>query len=376
MKTLDMSLLKNEERAVFALRALYRKYGYLPYKMGKFEEYDFYARNKAFLSSDHIITFTDTNGKLLALKPDVTLSIIKNGKDTPGFNQKVYYNENVYRVSESTLAYKEIMQTGLECIGDIDLYSILEVLQLAAESLATMSEEFVLDISHMGILAGILEEAADKAAFCREVLRCVAGKNAHEIRRLCAEYEIGEELCRKLTDFVGIYGEMKDVLNKLEELCDNDTMRQALEQLRAIADFFENTPYADQIHFDFSVVNDMSYYNGIVFQGFVSGVSESILSGGQYDKLMEKLGRKAGAMGFAVYLDLLERRYAAASAYDVDTVLLYDDNTDRKTLLQARQMLTDTGKTVSVQKAVPQQLRYRQLLQVKDRGLEILENND
>ncbi|MGN1418565.1 MAG: ATP phosphoribosyltransferase regulatory subunit, partial [Acutalibacteraceae bacterium] len=125
------SLLKNEERAVFALRSLYSKHGYLPYKMSKFEEYDLYVRNKDFLVSDSIITFNDKDGKLLALKPDVTLSIVKNTDDDPLCKQKLFYNENVYRVSGSTHSYKEIMQTGLECIGDIDLYDMTEVLLLA-----------------------------------------------------------------------------------------------------------------------------------------------------------------------------------------------------------------------------------------------------
>ncbi|MBQ7333329.1 MAG: ATP phosphoribosyltransferase regulatory subunit [Clostridia bacterium] len=109
-------ILKNEERAVFALRSLYRQYGYLPYKMSKFEEYDLYVRNKDFLVSDSVITFNDTNGRLLALKPDVTLSIIKNSVTDNSYKQKLYYNENVYRISESTHQYKEIMQTGIECI--------------------------------------------------------------------------------------------------------------------------------------------------------------------------------------------------------------------------------------------------------------------
>ena len=118
------SLLKNEESAVFSLRELYRSYGYLPYKMSKFEEYDLYVRNKDFLVSDSIITFNDTNGKLLALKPDVTLSIVKNCGFEKGCTQKLFYNENVYRVSQGTHAYKEIMQTGLECIGDVDVFDI------------------------------------------------------------------------------------------------------------------------------------------------------------------------------------------------------------------------------------------------------------
>ena len=92
---IDEKLLKNEERAMLSLRSLYRQYGYMPFKMSKFEEYDLYVRNKEFLVSDSVITFNDTDGRLLALKPDVTLSIIKNGVDEPGAKQKLYYNENV-----------------------------------------------------------------------------------------------------------------------------------------------------------------------------------------------------------------------------------------------------------------------------------------
>ena len=104
---IEERILKSEELAVYKLRALYTKYGYRPYKMSKFEEYDLYGRNKDFLVSDRVITFTDTDGRLLALKPDVTLSIIKNTKG--GEKQKVCYNENVYRVPGGRGQFKEII---------------------------------------------------------------------------------------------------------------------------------------------------------------------------------------------------------------------------------------------------------------------------
>jgi len=146
------NILRNEEKAIFALRELYGKYGYKPFKMSKFEEYEFYIQNKDFLVSDRIIAFNDTSGKLLALKPDVTLSIVKNGEDIEGFKQKVCYNENVYRVSENTHQFKEIMQTGVECIGDIKLYDIYEMIVMAAESLSLLAGDFVLEVSHLGLL--------------------------------------------------------------------------------------------------------------------------------------------------------------------------------------------------------------------------------
>lgn len=70
-------ILRQEERTIRALRLLYAKYGYKPYRMSKFEEYDLYANNRSFLPAGGAITFTDTNGRLMALKPDVTLSIAK-----------------------------------------------------------------------------------------------------------------------------------------------------------------------------------------------------------------------------------------------------------------------------------------------------------
>lgn len=72
-------------------------YGYRRFKMSKFEEYDLYVRNKDFLVSDRMITFTDARGILMALKPDVTLSIIKNTRAEEAGPRKVYYNESVYR---------------------------------------------------------------------------------------------------------------------------------------------------------------------------------------------------------------------------------------------------------------------------------------
>ena len=182
---MNITYLKPEERAVFALRELYRGYGYLPFKMSKFEEYDLYVRNKDFLVSDRVITFTDMGGKLLALKPDVTLSIIKNGKDRKGSVEKVYYNENVYRVSSKSNGYKEIMQVGLECIGDTDGYATFEVLSLAAKSLLCISEECILDISHLGFISSVFEGVGLPKDCESEALRLIGEKNPHELLALC-----------------------------------------------------------------------------------------------------------------------------------------------------------------------------------------------
>jgi len=138
------TILPKEERAVLAMRALYESFGYTKYKMSKFEDYDLYRDNKRFLPKGEIITFPNRDGRLLALKPDVTLSIVKNARE--GEQIREYYNENVYRTEDGDC--REIMQVGLECIGEIDLYSTCEVLRLAKKSLEIICEDSILDISH------------------------------------------------------------------------------------------------------------------------------------------------------------------------------------------------------------------------------------
>ena len=299
-------IIRNDEKALFSLRALYREYGYSQFKMRKFEEYDLYVKNKDFLISDSVITFTDTNGKLMALKPDVTLSIIKNTKDSPGV-QKLYYNENVYRVSNRTHAFQEIMQVGLECIGDVDEDCVLEVLAMAAESLKSISETSVLDVSHMGIVSELLDRSGASYDCRQDMLRCISEKNVHELAAVCRADGVSEDFAELIKKLTLTRGKPSKVLPEIKSMLCGAVSEASLNELESIAEKLENSPCGDMVSIDFSLVNDMNYYSGIVFKGFVNDIPESILSGGQYDKLMKKMGRTSSAVGFAVYLDMLER---------------------------------------------------------------------
>lgn len=373
---IDFSVLKNDEKAIFELRTLYQKHGYSRYKMNKFEEYDLYVRNKDFLVSDNIITFTDTNGKLMALKPDVTLSIIKNGKDKQGVLEKVYYNENVYRVSKGSKSYKEIMQVGLECIGDIDDFCIYEVICLAAESLANISPDYVLDISHMGIVSQIISEIGLSHAGESELLKCIAEKNIHGILALCEKEGIAKERISLICAIVNTSGRLEEVIPELEGIfAENEQFSEIGLKFIKIARVLSKCEFAGNLRVDFSVINDMNYYGGIVFKGFVSGIPTGILSGGEYNKLMQKMGRRSGAIGFAVYLDMLERLSTVNFDYDVDAIVLYDENTDIEALKNCINMLATNGNRVLAQKEIPENIKYKQLLRIRERGVEILENN-
>ena len=362
---------RNEELAVFRLRSLYRECGYAPYKMSKFEEYDLYARNKHFLLSENVITFTDTDGKLMALKPDVTLSIVKNTKDVAGEVQKLYYDENVYRVSKGTRAFRELTQVGLECIGDVDDFCVCEVLSLAADSLAEISEDYVLDVSDLSLLGAVMDALQVSESAKAELLHCIGEKNVHGVREIARRECANEEALAKLCVLIGYDLPLAAGISSLRaELPEYAVQISNLENIcRTLG------ARAEKVHLDFSVVNDMSYYNGIVFKGFVNGVPAGVLSGGQYDGLMQKMGRSARAIGFAVYLDLLERFGATAPEFDVDAVILYGENCDTAALSVAAATLREENKCVKVCKKLPDGLKYKELYAFENGEVKALENN-
>ena len=195
----------------------------------------------------------------------------------------------------------------------------------------------------------------------------IAEKNRHDLERVCRENGISPEKTAAICEFVGIYGEMDGVIRRLEPLCTCESSREALAELEQLRSLLADSPWRDKIVFDFSIVNDMDYYNGIVFQGFLSGICESVLSGGQYDKLVRKMGRSGGAVGFALYLDLLEDLSAAERDCDVDVLLLYDEGDPEPVVWETKRLIRE-GKRVSAQKAIPENLRYGRLLDLRKEG--------
>lgn len=373
---LSEKVLRAEERAVYKMRELYGSYGYLQYKVSKFEEYDLYAKNKSFLVSDKLLTFTDTNGKLMALKPDVTLSIIKNVVANEKASYKVYYDERVYRTTASGDGFGEIMQTGLESIGNIDAFAQSEVVMLAMKSLEGISEDYLLDISNMSFLEGLLESAGVDADVIPDFLALIGSKNVPAIKMLCSKCGISEENADRICKASSMYLPIKSALDEIKPLLDGEKMQVAYDELYELYLILSSYGLTDKLYVDFSIVNDMNYYDGIIFKGFINGIFDSVLSGGRYDRLMEKLGKKMGAIGFAVYLDQLERFGASDDGYDVDVLLLYNDDTPVSKVISAVNRFRADGKSVRATNTLDKSVSYKKLFGFGKDGIESLEEND
>ena len=371
---IDESILRNDEKAVFALRSLYNQHGYTRYKMSKFEEYDLYVKNKDVLVSDGVITFTDTNGRLLALKPDVTLSIINNSKDASGSVQKVYYDENVYRISGSTHTYKEITQTGLECIGDIGLLETAEVILLAVKSLETINSQFMLTLSHNKIVEAVLEESGLDLALAKRVVQMIESKNRDDLKALCNENGIADDVFSKLAVLADNFPTIDSAIEKIEGVCSSEASKSALEELKAVCNLLNSRGYRSKINVDFSIAGNMGYYSGVVFNGYIKNIPTAVLSGGRYDRLMQKMGRKSGAIGFAVYLDALERLDLVEKTFDVDVVLI--SGNDIEATLNTSEMLSSGGSSCLVCGKLPEGIRAKKIIKITEKGLETVYGND
>ena len=305
--TMEFSLanLQPKERASFALRALYEAAGCRKYHMGRFEEYGLYQENRSFLSSEQVITFTDLDGRLLALKPDVTLSIAKTAQPAPGETLRYYYHENVYRPSAESHTFKEISQMGLEMLGAVGEAQVQQAVCLAARSLDALGAEWVLEVSHMGYLFGLFDALGVPDAARAKLLEKLREKNAHELRAAAGAAGLADAAADILCSVLSLCGSYADTLAKAAALCHNDAMHAAVAELEALAVPLEKA--GGVIRLDMTLAGEMEYYNGLVFQGYLKTLPRPLLKGGRYDLLMQKFTPGAGAIGFAVYLDELDR---------------------------------------------------------------------
>ncbi len=364
---LDENILKTEERIMYTLRSLYHKSGYTPFKMSRFEEYDMYVRNKNFMGGSKIISFTDLSGRLLALKPDVTLSIIKNYKKNGGVS-KVYYNENVYRPDNATHEIKEIMQSGIECMGDIGAVEECEVLLLAIKSLEAISDNYILDISSVGIVTGLLNAAGVNESVKKSIIKLLGAKNTAALRTLCEENGVGSAISDIMIKLCEISGDAQTAIEALEKLCINREMMDALSDLKALVSSISRYGKAENLQLDFSIIDDTNYYNGVVFRGYVDKLPGSVLSGGRYDNLLKAMGKDGGAIGFAVYSDMLERIDETKKEFDCDVLLVYNDEVDVCDVLRAAGELKEENMSVNIQKSTQTLIRAKKVYKVVKGG--------
>ena len=235
--------------------------------------------------------------------------------------------------------------------------------KLAIKSLEIISSEYVLDVSSLDIVNAIFDKANLSKSARKQIIECLSQKNAKGVESVCELENVSPCDKELLKALVLTYGSPKKVEKALKTFDLDQNIKSAVDNLFGLVNDLMMLGLGDKINIDFSVAADLNYYNGLVFKGFISGLANSILSGGQYDNLMQKMNKKSRAIGFAVYLDELSKIKSKKKEYDVDVAIEYG-NAPKQKVLEIVDKLIKEGKSVLSEKQIDSSVRYKEIIKL------------
>ena len=315
------------------IRKMYDSYGYKKISLPSFEEYDLYNENKDFIDRN-VLTVMSPNGKLLALRPDITLSVAKKvSKDQSLKYSKIYYQENTYNLTKY-VGYEEDEQLGIELIGKESTFLDFEIINLAVKSLDIINKKSMIVLSHAGFISSIFENFDLEYETKEQILDCINRKNSHDIQKILKRNEhISENVKKLIYKIPELSGNLENIEKELLKYEINDNTKKILSELKQLNSLLMKFYKKSKIVFDFSVVKNLNYYNGIILQGYIEDFPNVILTGGRYDRLFEKFGVDTGAVGFAILTDGLKGYYKDTDKKDFEVLIAYD-NSDFEKLVE------------------------------------------
>ena len=325
--------MSKKDLVLLNIRKIYDSYGYKKISLPSFEEYDLYNENKDFIDRN-VLTVMSPNGKLLALRPDITLSVAKKvSKDQSLKYSKIYYQENTYNLTKY-VGYEEDEQLGIELIGKESTFLDFEIINLAVKSLDIINKKSMIVLSHAGFISSIFENFDLEYETKEQILDCINRKNSHDIQKMLKRNEhISENVKKLIYKIPELSGNLENIEKELLKYEINVNTKKILSELKQLNSLLMKFYKKSKIIFDFSVVKNLNYYNGIILQGYIEGFPNVILTGGRYDKLFEKFGVDTGAVGFAILTDGLKGYYKDTDKKDFEVLIAYD-NSDFEKLVE------------------------------------------
>ena len=325
--------MSKKDLVLLNIRKMYDSYGYKKISLPSFEEYDLYNENKDFIDRN-VLTVMSPNGKLLALRPDITLSVAKKvSKDQSLKYSKIYYQENTYNLTKY-VGYGEDEQLGIELIGKESTFLDFEIINLAVKSLDIINKKSMIVLSHAGFISSVFENFDLEYEIKEEILDCINRKNSHDIQKILKSNEhISENVKKLIYKIPELSGNLENIEKELLKYEINGNTKKILSELKQLNSLLMKFYKKSKIIFDFSVVKNLNYYNGIILQGYIEDFPNVILTGGRYDKLFEKFGVDTGAVGFAILTDGLKGYYKDTDKKDFEVLIAYD-NSDFEKLVE------------------------------------------
>ena len=322
--------------------------GYQPVSTAILDYYDTYSDSSSRIAQEKMFKLSDHDGKLLVLRPDMTLSIVRMATKHKIGSGKLCYLSPFWNAGESGgLSAREVLQAGVECFGRKGAFADAEVIALAIDSLlASDLKDFMLDIGHVGFFKSVLEEIGFSRERTEEVRAFVNAKDIIGAERLVKGTKAEKAIASLPTLFGGI-----EVLAKAEKLTSCKGALDAISHLKQVYDYLVSFGYEQYISIDLGTVKSLSYYSGVVFTGLSGAIGAPVLSGGRYDNLAKDFSSDFPAVGFAIGLKrllvALERQGSLVKAPGPDLIVVAGEGAEREAFAFSKKQRAE-GKTVDL----------------------------
>ncbi len=285
--------------------------GYMNIEPSIFEGYDEFTSVNSRIDKKSTVKILDSKGDILILSPDITTGIVNKfmPKWEYGSNLKIFYYGKTYK--HNGIGIKENRELGVEIIGDKNQDIDLSTLNTANHIISKYSDDYLIEIGNSKILKGIIQACQFNKYDCDRILDLLYSKNKQELSEYLSKLTYREPMST-LLNILDLEGTYEEVISQIKGLYLNDMIKAGLQELKKVDDYMKSI--TDNIIYDLSMVSELSYYDGIIFRGYIKGSNKAIIKGGRYDSFTEQYGFKIPAIGFTFELDeLLKAVYKEAT---------------------------------------------------------------
>ena len=309
VKMLHHDEMRNYDRIQGKIISVIMNHGCKIIETPSFEDYDVYQHFFPQLRQQMVKTI-DTDGRVLVLRPDVTLPIVETAaREFPRSNQllKFGYVSTVFREYYGRSTYgKDFLQGGIEILGDSSPECDGEVIVTAAEILKAVGVENIrIDIGTAAYTQALFDGLPLSEEQKATLKGYMAERNLVACKSYIASMPISSDARKALEALPVLFGPYAQTLSKARDYSINSGMLNALSRLERVYDYILYAGYADKVQLDFGFASRLGYYTDTVFKVYVDGALYDIIDGGRYDQLSSRFGVDRPACGFGMNINLL-----------------------------------------------------------------------
>jgi ATP phosphoribosyltransferase regulatory subunit len=342
-------ILPTEARELHAIERILMRafalYGYVPLEPPTVE----FADAAVTLDERRAVRFLDRDGRLLALRPDVTTAVarvVAQRYSRTDAALRLAYFAPIFRDEASMRgSEREYDQAGVELIGDATLRADAEVIALLADTLARCGLLAAdIDIGHVGFVDGFLAELPQDA----HAATATAARSGDLVGMVSLARAAGMPAARIAALERGIRHRSAELGAARADA--PAASKRALDTLDALQPLLEAAGVGGAVRFDLGYIPALPYYTGVVFQVTVPDQGSPIATGGRYDGLLARFGADRAATGFGIAIPHLHQALVAGGwqAEADSPLLVLAPHPDDATTLRVAAALRGAGVAVAI----------------------------